>query len=47
MNRDGQLRSHFCPHYTPCESGHCVLCRNSRGEAVADADNDPLTNVEQ
>ena len=47
VNRDGQLRSHFCPHYRPCESGDCVLCQDARDEAVTDAANNPLTNVEQ
>jgi len=26
MNRDGMQRSHFCPHYTPCEIGRCGQC---------------------
>ena len=26
MNGDGQLRSHYCPHYTPCELGTCIDC---------------------
>jgi hypothetical protein len=32
MNRDGWLRSHFCPHYKPCELDRCGECTASARE---------------
>ena len=26
VNKDGELRSHFCPHYRTCEPGQCSQC---------------------
>jgi hypothetical protein len=26
VNRDGQIRSHYCPHRNPCEPKRCHEC---------------------
>jgi len=48
VNRDGTQRSHFCPHYTPCEAGRCVLCENRPAAAAVDfAKENPQTDIER
>jgi ferredoxin len=33
VNRDGAMRTHFCPHYHVCESGTCATCAATRSSA--------------
>jgi hypothetical protein len=37
VNKDGQMRSHFCPHFEICERAGCVQCAIERASAEPDA----------
>jgi hypothetical protein len=41
VNKDGQMRSHFCPHFEICERAGCLQCAVARASADPDPRDTP------